>query len=237
MNNRSTVVLTGALTGGLLAIAILALFAGRFATSGVGLTAGGDAQLVVSSGALYLATVVAALIGGIAVSAIAYGASAGSDDDSTRFELAHVLPFGLVAALAAGYSVVRAGLGVAADIEAGELAVTVAALALTALIAGVVAGGLTAWVVATLAAKHIVGLEGEAAPASTAMMMKAAMQAVTGPMLAIIVIAALAIGLAQLLLAAEGTAAIAIFSGAAALVLFGAAAAAYLGGNNDGAAG
>jgi hypothetical protein len=37
-----------------------------------------------------------------------------------------------------------------------------------------------------------------------------------------------------LLLAAEGTAAIAIFSGAAALVLLGAAAAAYLGGDNSG---
>jgi hypothetical protein len=52
-----------------------------------------------------------------------------------------------------------------------------------------------------------------------------------GPMLAIVVIAVLAIGLAQLLLAAEGTAAIAIFSVAGALVLFGAAAAAYLGGD------
>lgn len=204
---------------------------------GVGLTGGGDAELVVTSGALYLAAVVSALLGGVVVSAIAYGAAAENDDESTRFELIHVLPFGLVAALAAGYSILRAGLGIAADIEAGETSVTVAALALTVLVAGLVAGALTAWVVATLAAKSIVGLEGEAAPVSTAMMMKAAMQAVTGPMLAIVVIAALAISLAQLLLAAEGTAAIAIFSGAAALVLFGAAAAAYLGGSNDGAAG
>ena len=62
-------------------------------------------------------------------------------------------------------------------------------------------------------------------------MMRAAAQAVLGPILAIVVIAALAIGLAQLLLAAEGTAAIAIFAGVGALVLFGAAAAAYLGGD------
>lgn len=234
MNNRSTVVLTGALTGGLLAIATLALFAGRFAINGVGLTSGGDAQLVVRSSALYLATAIAALIGGAIVAAIAYGASASGDDNSTRFELAHVLPFGLIAALTSGYSIMRAGLGAAADTEVGEITVTVAPLALTALVAGLVAGALTAWVVSTLAAKSIVGLEGEAAPASTAVMMKAAMRAVTGPMLAIIVIAALAVGLAQLLLAAEGTAAIAIFSGAAALVLLGAAAAAYLGGDNSG---
>ena len=225
------------MTGGLLSVAFLAVIAGRYALESTGLTTGGDAELVVTSGALYLAAIVAALLGGVVVSAIAYGASADSDDTSTRFELNHVLPFGLVAALAAGYSVLRAGLGITADIEGGEIAVTVAGLALSCLLAGLIAGGLTAWVVSTLAAKSIVGLEGEAAPASTAMMMKAAMQAVTGPMLAIVVIAALAISLAQLLLAAEGTAAIAIFSGAAALVLFGAAAAAYLGGNNDGAAG
>jgi hypothetical protein len=233
LNNRSTVILSGTLTGGLLAIATMALLAGRFAMNGIGLTTGGDAQIVVTSGALYLATVVTALVGGSIVAAIAYGASATSDDNSTRFELAHVLPFGLVAALVSGYSIMRAGLGVAAETEAGEITVTVAPLALTALVAGLVAGALTAWVVSTLAAKSLVGLEGEAAPASTAMMMKAAMRAVTGPMLAIVVIAALAVGLAQLLLAAEGTAAIAIFSGAAALVLLGAAAAAYLGGNSS----
>ena len=237
MNNRSTVVLTGALAGGLLAIAFLAVLAGRYAIESASLTATGDAELIVTSGALYLAVVVAALLGGIVVSAIAYGASADSDATSTHFELGHVLPFGLVAALAVGYSVMRAGLGVTADIEAGELTATVAGIALTALVSGVVAGAVTAWVVTTLASKSIVGLEGEAAPASTAQMMKAAMQAVTGPMIAIVVIAALAISLAQLLLAAEGTAAIAIFSGAAALVLFGAAAVAYLGDGNDGAAG
>jgi hypothetical protein len=237
LQNRSTVVFAGALTGGLLAIATMAVLAGRFATGGIGLTSGGDAQLVVRTGALYLAAVVAALIGGVIVSAIAYGAAAEDDDESTRFELAHVMPFGLVAALASGYSVLRAGLGIAADIGAGETSVTVAALGLAVLVAGLVAGGLTAWVVATLAAKSVVGLEGEAAPASTAMMMKAATQAVTGPMLAIVVTAALAVGLSQLLLAAEGTAAIAIFSGAAAPVLFGSAAAAYLGGDNDSATG
>jgi hypothetical protein len=109
--------------------------------------------------------------------------------------------------------------------------VTAAALAFSSLGAGLVAGGATAWVVSTLAAKSVVGLEGEAAPANTAAMMRAAAQAVMGPMLAIVVIAVLAIGLAQLLLAAEGTAAIVIFAAVGALVLFGAAAAAYFGGD------
>ena len=233
MNNRSTVVLTGALAGALLGVVLLALFAGRFAGESAGLTASGDAELVVRSGAFYLATVVAALIGGLVVATVAYGASATAEDEATRFELAHVLPFGLVAAIATGYSVMRAGLGLSADIAAGEISATVVSVAVSALVAGLIAGGVTAWVVATLAAKEIVGMEGEAAPASTAVMMRAAMQAATGPMIAIVVIAALAISLAQLLLAAEGTAAIAIFSGVGAIVLFGAAAAAYLGGGND----
>lgn len=239
MKNRSIVVLSGTLTGGLLAIVLLALLAGRNAMESVGLTDGGDAQLVVRSGALYLATVVAALVGGVVVSAIAYGWSAGDDDKSTRFELAHVLPFGLVASVATSYSIFRAGLGAFGDIEAGEASITMAALAVTVFVAGLTAGAVTAWLVATLSTKSIVGLEGEGAPTSTAAMMKAAMQAVSGPMVAIIVIAVLAISMAQLLLAAEGVAAVTIFSVIGALVLFGAAAAAYLGGSSgdDGATG
>ena len=234
MNNRATVILSAALAGGLLGVALLALFAGRFAVDGLTLTSGGDAELVVTSGALYLATIVASLLGGAVVAAIAYGATADADQEGrTRFELSHIMPFALVASVAAVYSIVRAGLGFAGDTETGVVSVTLAALGLTVLLAGLVAGGLVAWVVATLAAKSVVGLEGEAAPASTAAMMKAATRAVTGPMLAIVVIAALAIAMAQLLLAAEGVAAIAIFSGAAALVLLGAAAAAYLGGPKD----
>lgn len=233
MNNRSTVILTGALSGGLLAIALLAFFTGRFASGAFGLAEGGNAELAVASGALYLGTIVASLLGGAVVAAVAYGVSAEDDDEVTRFELAHIMPFGLVTAVAVGYSILRAGLGITANIEAGVVTVNAAALGLTVLLAGFVAGALVAWVVSTLAAKSIVGLEGEAAPSSTAEMMKAATRAVTGPMLAIIVIAALAVALAQLLLAAEGTAAIAIFSGAAALVLLGAAGAAYLGGERD----
>lgn len=233
MNNRSTVILTGALSGGLLAIALLAFFTGRFASGAFGLAEGGNAELAVASGALYLGTIVASLLGGAVVAAVAYGVSAEDDDEVTRFELAHIMPFGLVTAVAVGYSILRAGLGITANIEAGVVTVNAAALGLTVLLAGFVAGALVSWVVSTLAAKSIVGLEGEAAPSSTAEMMKAATRAVTGPMLAIIVIAALAVALAQLLLAAEGTAAIAIFSGAAALVLLGAAGAAYLGGERD----
>lgn len=233
MNSRSTVILTGALAGGLIAIALLVVFAGRFAIDAVGLSAGGDAELSVTSGALYLGAIVVALLGGAVVSAVAYGASSTGDDTATRFELAHIMPFGLVAAVAAGYSILRAGLGIAGDAEAGTVSVTAAALGLTVLVSGAVTGAVVAGIVSTLAAKSIVGLEGEAAPTSTSAMMKAATRAVTGPMLAIVVIAALAIALAQLLLAAEGVAAIAIFGGAAALVLLGAAGAVYLGGPKD----
>jgi hypothetical protein len=237
LKNRSSVILSGALAGGVIAIALLVLFAGRYAMETVGLTGNGDAELAVTSGALYLASVIASLLGGVVVAAIAYGAGASDPESETRFELAHIMPFALVAAVAAGYSVLRSGVGLAGDNETGVVTITVAALGFTVFVAGLVAGGLVAWVVATLAAKSVVGLEGEAAPANTAAMMKAAMEAVTGPMLAIAIIAVLAISLAQLLLATEGVVAIAIFGGAAALVLLGAAGAAYLGGpkNSNGA--
>lgn len=237
MRNRSTVIFTGALAGGLLAITLFVLFAGRYAMPDVGLAGNGDGQLAVTSGALYLASVIVALLAGVVVASVAYGASSDDDRETTRFSLAHIMPFGLVTAVAAGYSILRAGVGFAGDSAAGVVTVPVASLAITVLIAGLVAGGLVAWVVSTLAAKSIVGLEGEAAPASTGAMMRAATRAVTRPMLAIAVIAALAIGLSQLLLAAQGTAAIAIFGGAGALVVLGAAGAAYLGGpgNGDGA--
>lgn len=231
MKNRLPVVLTGSLAGALLAVVVVVLFAGRFATGSVGMSDAGDGQLVVQSGALYMATVVAALVGGVAVSVITYGMTASEEADSPRFELSHVLPFGLIAALAAGYSVLRAGLGLTADIAGGEVTVPIVALAVAALLAGLVGGAATAWVVVTLAAKRVVGLEGEAVPASTSAMLKAALQAITAPMIAIVLIAAVAVSLSQLLLAAEGTAAIAIFGGVGALVLFGATATAYLGGD------
>ncbi len=233
MSNRTTVILSGALAGALAAVALFAVFVGRYATSGAVLGDGGDAQLVVTSGALYLAAVVISLIGGSAVAVVAYGAGSVDVGEGTRFELTHILPFGLVAAVASGYSILRAGVGFAGDAAAGEVTISAAALGFTTLLAGFVTGGIVAWVVATLAAKSVVGLEGEAAPSSTTDMMRAATKAVTGPMIAVVVIAALAIALSQLLLAAEGVAAIAIFSGAAALVLLGAAGAVYLGGPKD----
>lgn len=234
MRNRSTVIFTGALSGALLAIAMLALFAARFSLTGVGVADNGAAQLSVTTGALYLGSVVAALLGGGIVAAVAYGASSGTSTGETRFALSHVMPFALVVAVASGYSVLRAGLGLAGNVVAGVISVPIADLAITTLLAGLVAGALVAWVVSTLAAKSIVGLEGEAAPASTGAMMKAAARAVSTPILAIVVIATLAIALSQLLLAADGTAAIAIFGGAAALVLLGATAAAYLSGPSNG---
>jgi hypothetical protein len=234
LRNRLTVIVTGALTGGLLALALLALFAGRFSMSGMGLSDGGTAQLSVTTGALYLAGVGAALIGGAVVAAVTYGATADTRPGDTMFALRHVMPFALVVAVAASYSVLRAGLGLSGDTVAGVITVHVAELAITTLLSGLVAGALVAWIVSTLAAKSIVGLEGEAAPASTAAMLRAATRAVTAPLLAIILIAALAIAFSQLLLAAEGTAAIAIFGGAAALVLLGATGAAYLGGPRNG---
>lgn len=231
MRQRSTVVLWGALSGGLLALAVAALLVGRNALGSLGMDTGRHAELNLSSGALYLAVVIAAVLGGAAVSGIAYGLSNRSDGDGGRFELSHVLPFGMVAAVAAGYAVFRAGVGFAGDAAAGTTTITVRDFGVVILLSGLVAGALSSWITTLLAAKEIVGLEGEAVPESTGAMLRQALRAVTGPMLAIVVIAGLAIGISQLLLAVQGSGAVAIFAGVGAVVLLGAAAAAHLGGS------
>lgn len=232
MRQRSTVVLWGALGGGLLALAVFAVLVGRNALASLGMDSEGHADLTLASGALYLAVVIAAVLGGAAISGVAYGLSSqGNRDAAGRFQLSHVLPFGIVAAVASGYAVFRAGVGFAGDAAAGTTTITVRDFAVVILLSGLVAGALSSWITALLAAKEVVGLEGEAVPESTGAMLRQALRAVTGPMLAIAVIAGLAIGISQLLLAVQGNAAVAVFAAVGAIVLFGAAAAARLGGS------
>jgi uncharacterized membrane protein len=231
VRQRPTAVLWGSLGGGLIALTGFAVLVGRNSLGSLGLDSGGHAQLALASGALYLAVVLTAVLGGAAVSGIAYGLSSkGERDVATRFELSHVLPFGIVAAIAGGYAVFRAGIGFAADAAAGVTTITVRDLAVVVLLSGLVAGAITSWITSLLEAKQVVGLSGEAVPESSAAMLRQALRAVTGPMLAIVVIAGLAIGLSQLLLAVQGAAAVAIFAAVGAIVLLGAAAAAHLGG-------
>ena len=121
----------------------------------------------------------------------------------------------------------RFGLGATATIEEGVVTISVFRMAVLAVVTGAAAGGITASAVDALARPAVLGLEGEAWPTSTRAFLGEMVRALGGPTIATVTIAALAIGLAQLLLTFHGAASIAIFSVVAALVLGGAAAIAY----------
>ncbi len=132
-----------------------------------------------------------------------------------------------VGSIVIAYAVTRAGLGAAADIEAGVITVSVFRMSIIAAAAGAGAGAITAGAVDDLARPEFLGLEGEAWPTSGRAVVAEMMRAIGAPTVAIVVVAALAIALSQLLLAIEGIGAVAVFSLAAGIVLFGAAFVAY----------
>ncbi len=223
----------GAAVGSLLALGVLVLFTGRQAIGSVGaVVLDYDAvrarpQFAVSSGGLFLLVAGIALLGGLAVAALTYARSRELDPTSERFPLRAVLPVGAVTSLVAGYAVLRAGLGATADIGGGVVTISAFRMIVVTLLAGFVAGAVTAGIVEPLARKRVLGFGGEAWPADRGTFLRAMARAVGAPMLAAITIVALAIGLSELLLALGKDAAVAVFAVVAAVVLGGVALVAY----------
>ncbi|MGD2051161.1 MAG: hypothetical protein PVI35_01680 [Acidimicrobiia bacterium] len=233
MRHRAVSTAWGAVTGSLLALAALVLFTGRQAIDSIGsVVLSYDAmrirpQFAISSGGLFLLVAGTALLGGLAVAAITYARSRELDPSSERFPLRAVLPVGAVTGLVAAYAVLRAGLGATATIDAGVVTISAFRMIVVALLAGLVAGGVTAAVVEPLARKQVLGAGGEGWPEDRATFARSMARAVGTPVLAAITIVALAIGLSELLLALGDNAAIAVFSIVAAAVLGGIALFAY----------
>jgi hypothetical protein len=223
----------GALAGGLLGLSLMVLFTGKFAIGSIDAVlldrSGPRArpEFVVSSGGLYLLIVVAAVAGALAVAGIIYAFGRESEPMARRFSLASMLPVAAVTGAVFGYGTMRAGLGAGADIDLGIVTVSTYRMAVVISIAGVVTGGVTANVVDALARPATLGLEGEALPQSLGAFLGEMQRAVGSPMVSVVVLAVFAIGLSQLLLAIEGTAAVALFAVVGAVVLAGATLAAY----------
>ncbi len=232
MPQRVRSVIYGAAAGAVLGLAAVALFGSRVALGSVeGLLLDpamgrGRADFVISSGGLYLATIILALAGGLVIAGVAY--AAGSQEDAARrFPLRYLLPTAAVTAAIMAYAVLRAGLGASATTELGTVTVSAFRMIIVAMIAGAVAGGATASVVDALSRPAFIGFEGEAVPHSPAAFMREMVSAIGAPTIAVVVAAAFAVGLSQVLLSLGGTAAVAAFAVAAAIVLGGAALAAY----------
>lgn len=232
MPQRVTSVIYGAAGGAFLAIVGLTVFGSRASlksVQGVLLdpAAGrGRSDFVVSSGGLYLAVIILAILGGLVVAGAIY-AFGSRDAGERRFPLRFLLPTAGITAAIMTYAVLRAGLGAVATIELGSVTVSVFRLIVVSLVAGAVAGGATASVVDALARPSFLGFEGEAAPHSPAAFMREMVSAVGAPTIAVVASAVFAIGLSQILLSLHGAAAVAAFAVVGAAVLGGAALVAY----------
>lgn len=233
MPHRVRSVIYGATAGAALAITGLVVFGSRASLQSVegvllDRAAGrGRADFMVSSGGLYLALVIIAMLGGLAIAGIVYAFGKESDPEGTRFPLRYLLPTAAVTAAIMAYGALRAGLGASASIDAGVVTVSTFRLIMITLVTGATAGGVTASVVDALARPGFLGFEGEAVPASPRAFMKEVISAIGAPTIAVIAIAIFAIGLSQILLSLHGAASVAAFSVAGAIVLGAAALAAY----------
>lgn len=202
-------------------MALMALFAGRFAVDAVDVLEG-RAAFEASAGSVYLLVVIVGLIGGLIISGVTYAFGTETEPETQRFPATWMVPIGAVVAALFAYAVFRFGVGAVGDISQGVITVSVVRAVVISLLMGVVAGGITAAVVDALARPSTLGFEGEAAPESTGAMVAAMVDAVGAPVIALIVAAVFAISLSQVLLAVEGTGAVVIFAVVGALVLGGA---------------
>ena len=232
MPHRLRSVIYGAAAGAMLALVGLAVYGSRASLGSVqGIlldqSGRGRSDFVISSGGLYLTFVIIALLAGLLIAGLVYAFGRENEPDGARFPLRYLLPTAGITAAIMAYALLRAGLGAAADIEAGIVTISVFRMIIVVGLAGLVAGGATASVVDALARPGFLGIEGEAVPTSSTAFVKEMVTAVGTPTVAVIVIAIFAIGLSQVLLSLHGTAAVAAFSVVGAIVLALAAVAAY----------
>jgi hypothetical protein len=141
--------------------------------------------------------------------------------------LKYLLPTAAVMAAIVLYSVMRASVGLGGSIEDGIVSISAFRLVLGAGVAGFVTGGITAGATDALARPAFLGLDNEAWPASSAAFVKESVRAMMAPMIGLGVVAALALGVSQVLLSSSHTGAVVLASVLSAAVLAGAALVAY----------
>ncbi len=232
MPQRVRSVVYGATGGALLALVGLAVFGSRASLGSVhGVlldpAAGrGRSDFMVSSGGLYVAVIILAVLGGLVVAGAIYAFST-RDAGERRFPLRFLLPLAGITAAIMAYATLRAGLGAVATIDLGTVSISAFRLIIVSMAAGAIAGGATASVVDALARPSFLGFEGDAVPRSSAAFMREAASAIGAPTIAVVMVAVFAIGLSQILLSLHGAASVAAFSIVGAIVLGGAALVAY----------
>jgi hypothetical protein len=217
----------GTLAGAVLGLVTLAFAAGRVIDAGVAPgTQPGDATVfVVGRGSMTLLILVAGAFGGTVIGAIAYAVGRIADPRERLYPVGAVLAIAAATGAFVAYAASRAAIGAAADsILDGTVTITVFRAAMAALVTGLLVGGVVGAGIERMSKPSLYGFGGEAWPASTAALLRAAAPAIGIPVVGIVVAAAAVFGFSRLLLAASHIVALTLFSLAAALILFGAAA-------------
>ncbi|MBT8213417.1 MAG: hypothetical protein KJN71_09750 [Acidimicrobiia bacterium] len=241
--NRFAVSLAGAVTGAVLAVAITASVIGIRALGSVDLVVTDFAAekarpvLDITNGSFYLALIVAAIVGGTIVGAATYFLGRMTSPTAPRFPLKYLLPTAAVTAAVVLYAVMRGAIGLGGSIENGIVSISAFRLVMGAGVAGFVAGGATAGATDALARPAFLGFDNEAWPASRAAFVKESVRAMMAPMIGLAIVAAVAIGVSQMLLSSSHTGAVVIAAVLATGVLAGAALVAYRPWDRGGTAG
>jgi hypothetical protein len=220
--------LTGAISGVVIAFAFMAWFGGWTsietvdAVAGLTGTAGATPVFVTDADAMWLLTLFLGAVGGMVVAGVSYAGERALEPDAPAYQLGWLIPIGLVLGSVMAYSVVRLGVTIGGETDGSNVVVPAATFVLVAALAGLAGGMVIAPIVAALARPANIGPRNEATPVSSKAFWLDTMGAVGLPTLAAIIIAFLAISLAQLLLSAESTVvAVTAFSVVAALILGG----------------
>ncbi len=193
-------------------------------------------QFVTHDWTLFVVVAIAGAVVGGLIARVAIAAADVAHPEEPRLAATPLVL--MIAGLGAvvAYAMLRAGLGIGASIvgdpAADQTIVTVSVF--RAIVVGLIAGAATGAVTAIsgewLSRPAVVGLGGEAWPASAARFARESTAAMVIPLLAAVVIAAIVFLFSRLLLLDPGVFAVVVFSLGAALVLGVAAVAAYLGG-------
>ena len=216
----------GAILGAVLALASAAWFTGYLGIDSVTAvtadpgTVAAEPTIVVDGASLWILALLAGAVGGLVLASVSYGIGRASDPASRAYSLGWLLVVGAALGAVMTYSVVRLGVTTVGDVTLGEVTVAADTLVLVSLLAGALAGALTAPIVDALARPASVGPRNEATPVSSRAFWTDLAGAIGIPVLAIALGAILAVTLAQVLLSLNSTTAtVAVFSVVAAAIL------------------
>lgn len=229
----------GTLIGAVAAIMLIAFAAEFFIDSSVGavvlnpFTGRARPQFVATEGSTYLFLFFASAPIGGALAHMTWLIGRQVEPDTPRFGLPLTAASGILVAPIIAYSALRTGIGAAGVINQDVITLSVFRAVVVIVVTGAVTGLVTVLVADRVSRVEVLGLGGAAWPRSRAVFTKESMRAVGVPMAALLVIAAVVIGVSRIFLLGPGLGAVVAASVVAVAILAAAAFTAYRGGDDQ----